>query len=236
MSWLEKRLAEIGKKKVDAARAIGKPQQRIREINRGLRQIQQAEWEPLARFLEWTVAELHAAALGTGSDRQIPSAGMQANPRSPNVRQLTAPLHSSARVMPFPMTDEAIPVWLNRPVGAGVLYIERRVVDTVPRSEFLRYALYSFGLEVMNDEMSPAFERRDVVVVNPDRAVQAGDDVLLVKGYEEKAATPFSAQIRRLVRETDTHWVVRQFNPARDYKLDKAEWTRALHVAGKRSR
>lgn len=138
--------------------------------------------------------------------------------------------------MPYPITDEAIPVWLGRPVGAGLLQIERRVVDMVPRSEFLRYALYSFGLEVMQDDMSPAFERRDVVVVNPDRAVQSGDDVLLVRGYEEKSTAPFEAVLRRLLKETADYWLVRQFTPAKDYKLLRTEWTRALHVAGKRSR
>ena len=121
-------------------------------------------------------------------------------------------------------------------MGAGLLHIERRLVDVVPRSEFLRYAMFSFGIEVMQDDMSPAFERRDVVVLNPDRAVQPGDDVLVVRGYEEKSAAPFDAVLRRLLAETDTHWHVRQYSPAKDYKLAKSEWTRALHVAGKRAR
>ena len=117
-----------------------------------------------------------------------------------------------------------------------MLNIERRVVGAVPRSEYLRYAEYSFALEIMSDDMSPAFERRDVAVINPDRSVIPGDDVLLVKDYTEKGGDPFSGQLRRLVKETNTHWIVRQFNPAKEYKLAKEEWPRALHVAGKRSR
>lgn len=236
MSWLEKRLTEIGKNKAGAARAIGKPPQRIREINRGLRQIQQSEWEPLARFLEWTVAELHAAALGPETDIQSAPQGMQSAAARTTSRNITVPLQSAPGVLPFRPVEESVPVWWNRHLGAGLLHIERRIVDVVPRSEFLRYAMYSFGIEVMQDDMSPAFERRDVVVLNPDRAVQAGDDVLLVKGYEEKSTAAFEAILRRLVGETDTHWTVRQYHPAKEYKLPKAEWTRALHVAGKRSR
>lgn len=138
--------------------------------------------------------------------------------------------------MPFLPTDEAIPVWWNKQLGAGVLHIERRMVDAVPRFEFLKYAKFSFALEVVADEMAPLFERRDTVVVNPDRAVAPGDDVLLVKGYEEKSIAPFEAMLRRLIKETDTHWHVRQFRPAKDYKVSKDEWSRALHVAGKWSR
>ena len=222
MSWLVDRLTALGKNQAGLARALGTPPQRVREISKGLRRIQQDEWEPMAAYLEWTVSDIHSA-----------SAGMQSPPRD---RNITVPLQSAPGVLPFRPVEESVPVWWNRHLGAGVLHIERRIVDVVPRTEFLRYAMYSFGIEVMQDDMSPAFERRDVIVVNPDRAVQAGDDVLVVKGYGEKSAEPFDAVLRRLVKETDTHWHVRQFNPAKDYKLDKAEWTRALHVAGKRSR
>jgi len=61
MSWLKERLAAIGKNQADLARALGIPQQRVREMNRGLRRIQQNEWEPLAAFLEWSAADLAAA-------------------------------------------------------------------------------------------------------------------------------------------------------------------------------
>ena len=236
MSWLVTRLKELGKNQAGAARALGIPQQRIREVAKGLRRIQQHEWEPLARYLEWSVADLHAAAGSTDSDSLSAVLGMRPNPQDVTARTLTPPLQSSPRVMPFLPTDEAIPVWWNKQLGAGVLHIERRMVDAVPRFEFLKYAKFSFALEVVADKMAPLFERRDTVVVNPDRAVAPGDDVLLVKGYEENTTAPFEAMLRRLVKETDTHWHVRQFNPAKDYKAAKDEWSRALHVAGKWSR
>lgn len=225
MNWLVDRLTAIGKNQAGLARALGIPQQRVREIAKGLRRIQENEWEPLAAYLEWTVSDIHSAR----GDVQKPP------PRATG-RNITVPLQSAPGVLPFRPVEESVPVWWNRHLGAGLLHIERRVVDVVPRSEFLRYAMYSFGIEVMQDDMSPAFERRDVVVLNPDRAVQAGDDVLVVKGYGEKSVEPFEAVLRRLVAETETHWVVRQYHPAKDYKLAKSEWTRALHVAGKRSR
>jgi hypothetical protein len=226
MTWLELRLAEIGKNQAGAARALGLPQQRIREINRGLRRIQQNEWGPLAAYLEWSIGELHKA-----------SGGMQTMPVvASGVRNVTMP-PASLNVGPFPLMEtDAMPILWGKPVGDGVLQMERRVIGMIPRTEFLRYAQYSFGLEVMHDDMSPAFERRDTVVVNPDRAVAPGDDVLLVRDYDERGTSGFQAILRRLVKDTDTHWIVRQFTPAREYKLAKEEWPRALHIAGKRSR
>lgn len=175
-------------------------------------------------------------APGTATDILSGRRDMRSSASRHSAGSLTVPLHSAPGLTPFPLTDEPLPVWQNRHLGAGLLNIERRVVGAVPRSEYLRYAEFSFALEIMHDDMSPAFERRDVAVINPDRSVIPGDDVLLVKDYTEKGSDPFSGQLRRLVKETDTHWIVRQFNPAKEYKLAKEEWPRALHVAGKRSR
>jgi SOS-response transcriptional repressor LexA len=227
MSWLVNRLTEIGKNQAGLARALNLPQQRVREMNRGLRRIQQDEWQPLAEYLEWTIPELHKAS---GGMQKTPLAGSGGR----NVTVSTAP---AMKIGSFPLVvEDAMPVWWGKPAGDGVLHMERRIIGMIPRTEFLRYAQYSFGLEVMHDDMSPAFERRDVVVVNPDRAVVPGDDVLVVQDYEERGTGGFRAMLRRLVRETDTHWIVRQFTPAREYKLAKTEWPRILHIAGKRAR
>lgn len=224
MSWLLTRLQHIGKNQAGAARALGIPQQRVREIAKGLRRIQADEWEPLAAFLEWSVADLHKA-----------SGGMQTTPvAQTTVRNVT--VKPSPGVRPFPFAENPIPVWSNRPGDAGVLEVERRIVAEVPRAEFLKHAHYSFAIEITQDDMSPAFERRDVAIINPDRAVISTDDVLLVKDYAEHGTGPFTAILRRLVGETQTHWQVRQFHPAKSYELAKSEWPRALHVAGKRSR
>lgn len=142
----------------------------------------------------------------------------------------------SSGIRPIDFTGDAVPVFWHRVGEDGVLHFEKRPVNVVPRADYLRFSQYAFGLEVMHDSMSPAYERRDVAIINPDRPVVGGDDVLVVRGFEVKSEDPFEGVLCRLTSETATHWVCRQYNPARDFKLPKETWPRALHVAGKRSR
>ena len=139
-------------------------------------------------------------------------------------------------IRPMDFTGDAVPVYAHRVGEDGVLHIEKRPVGLIPRADYLRFSQYAFGVEVMNDAMSPAFERRDIVIINPDRAVIPGDDVLVVRGFNATDDAAFEAVVCRLVAETASHWNVRQFHPARDFKLAKSDWPRALHVAGKQSR
>lgn len=139
-------------------------------------------------------------------------------------------------IVPVDFAGEPVPIYWHRPGEDGVLHIERRPVGIIPRTDYLRYSKYAFGIECHGDQMAPVFERRDVVIINPDRPVVAGDDVVLVRGFEPKDDLPFEGILRRLLAESATHWLVRQYNPAKDYKLAKADWPKALHVAGKRSR
>ncbi len=139
-------------------------------------------------------------------------------------------------IVPVDFAGEPVPIYWHSVGEDGVMNIEKRPVSVIPRTDYLKYSKYAFGIECMGDQMSPVYERRDIVVINPDRAVVPGDDVVLVRHYEPKDAEPFEGILRRLLAETPTHWTVRQYNPPKDYKLAKADWPRALHVAGKRSR
>lgn len=51
-SWIADRLAELGKKKLELAQALGLPPTRVSEILRGRRDIHISELLPLARCLE----------------------------------------------------------------------------------------------------------------------------------------------------------------------------------------
>lgn len=138
-------------------------------------------------------------------------------------------------ITPIDFEGDPIPIWWHREED-GVLHIERRPVGMIPRTHYLRYSKYAFGIECHGDIMAPVFERRDVAIINPDRPVAPGDDVVLVRNYEPDSNGAFEGVLRRLLADAGTHWLVRQYNPQKDYKLTKADWPRALHVAGKQSR
>ena len=214
MSWLNKRLGELpGKTKSGLARALGIPSSRVSEIIRGARQIQAHEWQPMARYLEWQVDQLHLAVEGV-SLRPV-------HLHPVDVQKSTSDLPILACIV------------LE---GSGVLQIDHVEVGRVERPPSLRYSTHAFALWVQNREQSPAFEKGDTILVDPNRPAGIGDDALLVRNFSIGDRAPFEGLIRRIMDETDKHWLVRQFTPPHDAKLAKAEWPRALYIAGKYSR
>lgn len=214
MSWLDKRLGELpGKSKSGLARALGVAPARINEIIRGVRQIQEREWQPMARYLDWQIDQLHLAIEGT--------------PLRP-VRIYPSDVQKGISDLPI---YECIIL-----AGPGVLQINQTEIGRVERPPSLRYSMNAFALWVQTGEQSPAFEPRDTILVDPNRPAGIGDDALLVRGFSIADRTPFEGVIRRIIGETEKHWLVRQFKPLNDHKLPKDEWPRALYIAGKYSR
>lgn len=114
--------------------------------------------------------------------------------------------------------------------------IEPVVIAMAERPPFLRYSQFAFGVYVHGNAQSPAYEPRDLIIIDPNRPVSTGDDCLFVQGFNITEIQPFRAILRRLVTEEATEWTVRQFNPETVAKLAKVEWPRALFIAGKYNR
>ncbi len=106
-------------------------------------------------------------------------------------------------------------------------------IDHVRRPEPLLSARDGYGCYVIDDTMSPAFERGDLLLVHPDRPARPGDDCLFV---QDSANRTRRVQLKRLLRITSESWSVRQFNPPRDFDLDRGDWQKAQLVVGKYSR
>lgn len=106
-------------------------------------------------------------------------------------------------------------------------------VDFVRRPEPLLSARGGYGCHVIDDTMSPAFERGDLLLVHPDRPVRPGDDCLFVQESENRLQR---VQLKRLLRIASESWEVRQFNPPLDFDLDRGEWQKVQLVVGKYSR
>ena len=216
--WIAAELERAGKNQSELARALSLHPSQVNKMIKGRRRITASEGDAIRAFL-------HISRPG-----ELPVLRTKTN-RDDNVAG-----QFSVALQAVEVLGDAVPVFWNRAGNNGMLHIERRTVSVVPRTEYLRYSKYAFGLEVMSDFMAPVFERRDVLIINPDRAVVPGDDVLIVQGYELAGQGPFSGHLCRLLAETPDHWSVRQYTPAREFQLAKGEWPVALHITGKRSR
>ena len=84
--------------------------------------------------------------------------------------------------------------------------------------------------------MIPEFEPGDLAIVNPHLPPIAGVTCIF---YEEKGGEA-RATIKRLRRQTQDAWLVRQWNPPdgkkEDFALRRADWPICRRTVGKHSR
>ena len=213
MTWLDDRLQELahtGKNRAGLARALGIPPTRVTEISKGRRKIQEGEWAAAASYLEWSIDQLHAAVSGNAAKM------VAFRPRDMRKGEID------------------LPRFYCEPVAGSIIAISTTSVGSVERPPSLQHSPNAFALWVQTREQSPAFEPRDTVLIDPARPVAIGDDCLFVTNFGQNK--PFTGLLRRLAGETDKYWIVRQFNPPAEQQIAKADYPRALYIAGKYSR
>lgn len=173
-----------------------------------------------------------------GSPRELPEA----------VRHGLAPLlgvspddlRSSAALTGGPVGDargsalradgDDLPVYASAEGGDGALVITNEPVDYVRRPEPLISVRDSYGCYVIGESMSPAYEQGDLLLIHPNRPVRSGDDCVFVRDPGDGSQ---HALVKRLLRISPEKWRVRQFNPAKDFDLDRGQWQRAQLIVGK---
>ena len=126
-----------------------------------------------------------------------------------------------------------LPVYASAEGGGGAIIITSEPIDFVRRPEPLLSVRDGYGCYVIGDSMSPAYEQGDLLLVHPGRPVRPGDDCVFVRDQGDGTQ---QALVKRLLRITPEKWRVRQFNPAKDFDLDRGHWQKAQLIVGKYSR
>ena len=115
----------------------------------------------------------------------------------------------------------------------GAMVLSSDPVAWIPRDARLEGIQEAYGCFVSGDSMEPAYERGNLLLVNPTVSVGPGDDCLFVR---ETADGTRYVLIKRLVRMSEQSWTVRQYNPLKTYALSRREWQKAHLVIGKYNR
>lgn len=175
------------------------------------RELPEAARHGLAPLLGVSPDDLRSTAPPAGS-------GFAADPRSPSSRA----------------ADRAeLPVYASAEAGGGALIITNEPIDFVRRPEPLVSVRDGYGCYVIGDSMSPAYEQGDLLLVHPGRPVRPGDDCVFVRDQGDGS---LQALVKRLLRIAPERWRVRQFNPAKDFDLDRGQWQKAQLIVGKYAR
>ena len=122
------------------------------------------------------------------------------------------------------------PIYTSAEGGRGALIVTWEPVEWIVRPAPLLHAKGGYGVLVSGDSMFPAYEPGDTALVNPLIKPALMRDAIFFKGDDDNIS---EALIKRLIRASSTEWHVRQWNPARDFTLKRAEWGRCHAVIGK---
>ncbi len=115
----------------------------------------------------------------------------------------------------------------------GAMILSNEPVAWIPRDTRLEGVREAYGCFVSGNSMDPAYERGNLLLINPTAAVGPGEDCVFLR--EANDGTRY-ALVKRLVRRNANSWTVKQFNPERTYSLPHKEWQKAHLVIGKYNR
>jgi transcriptional regulator with XRE-family HTH domain len=125
------------------------------------------------------------------------------------------------------------PVYGAAEGGGGHLVMTSDPVDYMRRPAPLELVRDGYGVIITGTSMIPAFWPGDVALVHPHLPPVANSHVIL---YSSEEPGWLKVTVKYLIRETSTHWHLKQWNPpdgsSAEFKLPKEEWPRAHSVVG----
>lgn len=120
-------------------------------------------------------------------------------------------------------------VYSTHPDAGDSMLMSNEPSDEEPMPAFAYSVRGSFGVLLCSDDMKPAYNMGDRLLIFPERPVYPGRDVLLMKPDR-------LCKVRHLVDISDTHWHIKSYNPPQEKKLSRMDWPKALWIESVRRR
>jgi phage repressor protein C with HTH and peptisase S24 domain len=137
---------------------------------------------------------------------------------------------------PASFGDTDLPVYASAEGGEGQIIVSPDAMEFIPRPSPVAGVRDAYAVYITGESMIPEFEPGDLAIVNPHLPPIAGVTCIF---YGEKAGEA-RATIKRLRRQTQNAWLVRQWNPPagmkEDFALRRADWPICHRTVGKHSR
>ena len=166
-----------------------------------------------------------ARVLGVGVE-QLAGDGDSAPAPEPPARGDVAPLP-----VPAAIGLRDLPVFGAAEGGSvGAVIISSEPIQWVNRPEPLLTVKGGYGVFVVGESMSPAYEQGDIALIHPALPPRRGADVILVR--QEPDGTRH-VLLKRLTGWSESAWRLRQYNPPAEFELPRAEWGELQTVVGK---
>jgi phage repressor protein C with HTH and peptisase S24 domain len=139
-------------------------------------------------------------------------------------------------VRPASFGDRDLPVYASAEGGEGQILVSPDSMEFIPRPSPVAGVRDAYAVYITGESMIPEFEPGDLAIVNPHLPPIGGVTCIF---YGEKGGEA-RATIKRLRRQTQDAWLVRQWNPPdgmkEDFALRRADWPICHRTVGKHSR
>jgi phage repressor protein C with HTH and peptisase S24 domain len=160
------------------------------------------------------------AGVGLGEQLSMPAGGRRGRASAPASGQ--------------PGPRQHLQVFASAQGGSeGAMILSSEPVSWLPRDPRLEGVAAAYGCFVSGESMEPAYEKGNILLVNPSAQPEPGDDAVFMR--EDKDGTRY-VLIKRLVKMNQQSWTVKQYNPAKTFTLSRKEWSKAHLVIGKYNR
>lgn len=139
-------------------------------------------------------------------------------------------LGKAPQIEPKPFSEGVIPIYASAEGGNGSIIVSYEPVDYEKRPVNLAHVRDAYGFYLVGDSMLPRYEPGERALVNPHLPPRSGDYALFFK--EDGNTNEFHVLVKRLVQVLPDKWIVEQFNPAKEFELDRKEWTKCHVIVG----
>lgn len=112
----------------------------------------------------------------------------------------------------------------------GAMLVSSDPIQYVSRPQPLLTVRSGYGVFVVGESMSPAYEQGDIALVHPSLPPRRGADVILIRHDVDGTR---HVLVKRLIGWTDEAWRVKQYNPAGEFELPRADWAEIQTIVGK---
>jgi len=130
---------------------------------------------------------------------------------------------TTQRTTPMVTGTRNLPILGHAKGGEDAFFIDNgEIAGYTMRPHVLDGVSDSYAVEFWDTSMEPALKHGHLGWVHPRKPVKPGEDVVVQLNDGQ-------ALVKTLVRRTDTHIVLRQYNPAKDFKIERGA-IKSIHL------
>jgi len=125
------------------------------------------------------------------------------------------------------------PIYAAAQGGSGHHIVSTDIIETAKWPSILEGVRGAYGLLIYGDSMSPAYREGDIALIHPSRPMARDEDHVFYDHPPFGGPGETEAIIKNLVSWTDTHYMLKQYNPGHEFTVERIDWPVCHRVVGK---